>query len=190
MSRAYRIKVKESARHVIRAGDHVSTSLEVLEILPPERTAELLAAELRRRGFTQRGSVLSRAVGDGVVVEVDVATSTVTVKVEEEQKVILEGEKQGWTAAATGEGPERDRELLRQEVLKDLQRQAAQKEIELQKKLTDRLEGKLGDIRRELDQAANRVAAEALKEKAASMGQIKELTEDPETGSLTIVLEV
>jgi hypothetical protein len=190
MSRAYRIKVKESARHVIRAGDHVSTTLEILDILPAERTAELLAVELERRGFTRRGNVLSRVEADGVVVEIDATTAAVTVKVEEVQKVTLEGERQGWTAAAAGKVHETDRESLRQEVLKDLQRQAEQKSIELQKQMTDRLEGKLGDLRKELDQAANRVAAEALKEKAASMGQIKEMTEDAETGSLTIVLEV
>ena len=36
----------------------------------------------------------------------------------------------------------------------------------------------------------NRVTAEALKIKAAPMGQIKEITEDEEAGSLTIVVEV
>jgi hypothetical protein len=36
----------------------------------------------------------------------------------------------------------------------------------------------------------NRVTAEALKRKAASLGQIKEMTEDPQAGSLTIVVEV
>ena len=49
----------------------------------------------------------------------------------------------------------------------------------LQGKVTDRLEGELGDLRQELDQAVNRVTAEALKRKAASLGQVKEMTEDP-----------
>ena len=56
--------------------------------------------------------------------------------------------------------------------------------------MTDRLEKQLGDLRQELDQAVNRVTAESLKEKARRMGQIKEMTEDPQTGSLTIVVEV
>ena len=34
------------------------------------------------------------------------------------------------------------------------------------------------------------MTAEALKIKAAQMGQIKEITEDPQSGSLTIVVEV
>ena len=56
--------------------------------------------------------------------------------------------------------------------------------------MTDQLEAQLGDLRQELDQAVNRVTAEALKRKAAQLGQIKEITEDPQAGSLTIVVEV
>ena len=36
----------------------------------------------------------------------------------------------------------------------------------------------------------NKVTADALKVKAAQLGQIKEMTEDPQAGSLTIVVEV
>ena len=39
-------------------------------------------------------------------------------------------------------------------------------------------------------EAVNRITAEALKKKAASLGQIKEMTEDPQSGSLTITVEV
>ena len=60
----------------------------------------------------------------------------------------------------------------------------------VQKKATDILEGALVDLRGELDRVVNRVTAEALKRKASRLGQIKEMTEDPEAGSLTIVLEV
>ena len=69
MSRAYKIKVKESARHVLRARDHVSSQLEMLEILPTERMADLLAAELQRRGFKKQGAKLVRQTKDGVVIE-------------------------------------------------------------------------------------------------------------------------
>ena len=52
------------------------------------------------------------------------------------------------------------------------------------------LEGKLGDLRKELDQISNRVTAEALKQKAASMGEVQEVSEDPESGSLTIRVKI
>ena len=41
MSRAYRIRVSESVQRVLRAGDRVSTQLEILEVLPPEQMAAL-----------------------------------------------------------------------------------------------------------------------------------------------------
>ena len=53
-----------------------------------------------------------------------------------------------------------------------------------------RREAQLGDIRAELDRAVNRATAEALKQKAAQIGQIKQITDDEEAGSLTIVVEV
>jgi len=72
----------------------------------------------------------------------------------------------------------------------DLEKQAKDREAELQKQATDQLEAEVGELRKELDQAVNRATAEALKQKAKQLGQIKEMTEDPQTGSLTIVLEV
>jgi hypothetical protein len=190
MSRAYKIKVAERARHVLRARDHVSTHLELLAILPTERMAELLARELQERGFQRDGALLTRREKDGVIIEVDPQSATVTVKIESEQAVTLEGEMQGWSGAPQGKQLDREKENLRKQLLQDLQRQADARKAELQKKLTDQLEGRLLDLRKELDQAVNRVTAAALKEKAAQIGQIKELSEDAQTGSLTIVLEV
>ena len=60
MSRAYRIRVQESLRRVIAAADHVSTQLDLLEILPAAQMAELLAQELERGGFHKKGAVLVR----------------------------------------------------------------------------------------------------------------------------------
>ena len=46
------------------------------------------------------------------------------------------------------------------------------------------------DVRKDLNDAVNSITREALKRKAAQLGQIKEMTEDPEAGSLTIKVEV
>ncbi len=190
MSRAYRIQVSESLQRVIRASDHVSTQLELLEILPQERMAELLEAELVNLGFERDGDVLKREQ-NGVIVEVDPKTATVTARIESESEVSLETEKSGnvyddW-GAQTRENVEAS---LREQAVDEMNRQADQQERQLQKELTDRLEAELRDLKGDLDQAVNRVTADALKEKAAQLGQIKELTEDRESGSLTIVLEV
>ena len=57
MSRAYRVTVKGSVHRVVHVEDGVCTSLELLPILPQERTGEILGAELARRGFAVENSV-------------------------------------------------------------------------------------------------------------------------------------
>jgi hypothetical protein len=189
MSRSYRIAVKESINRVIRAEDRVSTQLEILEILPPEQMATLLGAELEKQGFERQGDVLVRKE-NGVTITVDPAKGLVTVSAEVAEKVALETEREGRAYDDAGPNAKAVREQLRKEAQDSLEKQAKEKTAGLQSKVTDRLEGQLGELRRELDQVVNRVTAEALKQKAAQMGQIKEMTEDPDTGNLTIVVEV
>jgi hypothetical protein len=189
MSRAYRIKVRESLSRVLRASDHVRTQLEILALLPPRDTAALLAEELRRRGFEPQGDRLVRE-RDGVTVSVEATTGTVTVQAADAQAVKLEGERHGFAFDEDGKHSRQAKKELSADLQRALNEKADKQEAELQRKLTDRLEAVLGDIRQELDQVVNQVTAAALKRKAAQMGQIKEITEDPQTGSMTIVLEV
>jgi hypothetical protein len=189
MSRSYRISVRESVHRVIRAEDRVSTQLEVLEVLPPEQMAGLLADELARRGFERDGNHLVRKQ-DGVTVAVDPHSGTVTVVAECAEEAKVEGQKEGRTWDDSGPQSRQVRETLRKELRKDLEKKVQDKASKLQSKVTDQLEGQLSDLRQELDQVVNRVTAEALKRKAAQLGQIKEMTEDPQSGSLTIVVEV
>jgi hypothetical protein len=189
MSRAYRIRVRESLKKVLRAHDKVSTQLEILEVLPQDQMGQLLAEELERRGFERTGQTLVRKQ-DGVTVTVDPRTGTVTVQAEAAQQVNLEREREGHVYDDIGPGQKKAKEALREELKKDLEKEAKKEEGRLQTEVTNRLERQLADLRRELDQAVNRVTAEALKVKAAQLGQIKEITEDAETGSMTIVLEV
>lgn len=189
MSRSYRIAVKESENRVIRAEDRVSTNLELLEVLPAEQMAAMLEAELERRGFKKEGGVLVRRDKD-VVVSVDPQAGTVTVSAEASEKVDIEVQKEGRAYDDVGPGSKQVKENLKKEARKDIEKKAQEKTASLQSQVTDRLEGQLNDIRDELDKIVNRVTAEALKQKAAQMGQIKEMTEDADTGNLTIVVEV
>jgi hypothetical protein len=189
MSRAYRIRVRESLRRVLRAHDQVSTELEMLEILPAGQMAQLLEQELRQRGFERRGQALVRRQG-GVTVEVDPASATVTVRAEAEEKFKSEQERDARTYEEAGRQAEKLKESMRASLKQELEKAAQERQAGLQAEVTDRLEGQLRDLRVELDQTVNRVTAEALKQKAAQMGQIKEITEDPQAGSMTIVLEV
>jgi hypothetical protein len=189
MSRAYRIKVRESLRRVLRADDRVGTQLEILELLPPAETAGLLRAELLRRGFEESGAHLVRSQ-DGVTVLVEAVTGEVTVQAVSCETAHLEAEKESYVFDEDGTDAKQTREALKKQARKYLEKQAGEQEAKLQRQVTDQLEAQLGDLRKELDQVVNRVTAEALKRKAAQLGQIKELTEDPQTGSMTIILEV
>ncbi len=82
------------------------------------------------------------------------------------------------------------KDALRDQAKAELEAKGKQAQSLLQQQVTDRLEAQLGDIRKELEGAANRATAAALKKRAAQLGQIKSISEDPEAGSLTIVVEV
>lgn len=190
MSRAYRIQLSEKLQRVLRADDHVCSQLELLDILPHEEMAKLLEEELLRRGFERKEEGLVREQ-NGVKITIDPASGTITVHSELCEEATLEADREArvyddWQSASRKQVEEAARETLRQE----LENRAKAKTDKLQKEATDRLEGELADIQKELGQAVNRVTGEALKRKAAQLGQIKEMTEDPESGSLTIVLEV
>jgi acyl-CoA reductase-like NAD-dependent aldehyde dehydrogenase len=189
MSRAYRIRVSESLRRVLRAEDRITTRLELLAVLPPEHMAPLLAAALQERGFTRRGEVLVRKEGD-VTVTVNPATGEVTAKARREEAVDLEKEASGH---AYDDFPTQARQVeqaLRQELGRELQGEADRRQSALQAEMTERLEKVLGGLGQDLNAAVNRATAEALKIKAAQLGQVKQLTEDPHSGSLRIVIEV
>ncbi len=190
MSRSYRISVRECVNRVIKAEDSISTQLEILEVLPPEQMAGLLADELGRgRLPSVEGNLLVKEV-DGVTVSIDADKGEVTISAEAAEAAKVEGEMHGRAYDDVGPHAGQVRENLREELKRKLEKGVEDKTGALQSKVTDRLEGQLGDLRHELDQVVNRVTAEALKRKAASLGQIKEITEDPQSGSMTIVLEV
>lgn len=189
MSRSYRVAIRENLRRVLKAKDGITSQLEILEILPGEQMADLLATELERRGFRDEDGLLVREK-DGVKVTVDPCSGTVTVSAEGDKEVTLAKDKVGHAWDDVGPSAKAVREQLRDQAKKDLERDAEKETAKLQGEVSDRLEGQLAEIRRELDDAVNRVTAEALKQKARSLGEIKEMSEDPQTGSLTIVVEV
>ena len=190
MSRAYRIRVQESLRRRIAADDAVCTQLELLEVLPPEQMADLLRDELQRRGFEDKNGRLIRASGDGLTASIDPKTGEVSVRARASEQLELAGQREGIAYDEIGPNRKNVEKALGQRLRQDLEEQAEHEQSKLQTKATERLAAALGDLEKELSGVVNRVTAQALKQKAAQIGQIKEMTEDPETGSLTIKVEV
>jgi hypothetical protein len=185
-SRPYRLTVKETLHKVLVAEDSVRTKLDLPPILPPEQTSELLARMLRERGFTGEGDVLVRTRG-GVKAEVHSGTGEVTVSARGSEEIDLsdEGNLPACTPCA-----DRAREALREGLREKLNNEADARKRDLQTQVTDRLEGALMELGCELERVANRVTSSALKRKAAALGEIKKITQDPESGAMTIVVEV
>lgn len=112
MSRAYRIRVKESSRRELKGSDEICTDLEVLEILPPEQMSELLKKELKEKGFAEQDGKLVRKDGD-VTITVDPKTCEVTVRSEVGEEVTLEAERTEQAYDDVGPGSKEVRERCR-----------------------------------------------------------------------------
>ena len=188
MSRAYRIAVSETLRRHVKVDDGVQTSVELLPILPADRMCDLLAAELEELGFERDGNTATRVEEDGTEVTVDLEQGTVTVRLSAEAD--LELSRKGSGSVYDRRQAKNAQKQLRERLQGELERQADARTEELRQEVTEKLERKLKDLQQEIDGAVNRSSAGALKEKAASLGEIEEISEDSETGSLTIRVRV
>ena len=186
MSRAYRIAVAESLARHVRVEDGVCASLEILPVLPREKMAGMLMAELAQRGFVQDGTTAVRKDKDGVEVTVDLEEGSVTVRLTREKELNLEIKREARVDEREKQAAE---EKLRASARGELERDAQREERKLTEEVARKLEGKLRDLRQELDQVSNRVTASALKVRASQLGQIEEIHEEPD-GSMTIKVKL
>jgi hypothetical protein len=185
MSRAYRISCSESRTEVVRVEDGVCTELEVIDVLPKEEMGELLAKELAERGFEREGKMMRRIV-DGVTIEVDLSKGSVTARVVEEKSVDASASQQ----RAVQQDTEEARRALKEAVDRDIKRQIDAERGKMTDALAAKLEKALRDVKNDLDRASARATAAGLKVKASRLGEIEEVSEDPETGSITIKVRV
>jgi uncharacterized phage infection (PIP) family protein YhgE len=190
MSRAYRISVKESDTRHLKAGDEIGTTLELLEILPPEDMATLLRQELKARGFEEQpDGTLVRKDG-ATTVTVDPCSGEVTVKAEAEATVAQEAKRDATGFNDVGPGEASLRDKVREQLKQDLDKRFDQEQASLQKQATEQLEKKLQELQPEISEVVNKVTRDALKEKAQQLGTVTEISEDAASGSLTIKIEV
>lgn len=175
-SRPWKVTVREPVREVAVAEDEVKTTLEILPVLPPERTAPILARILREHGFEEDGGALVRD-GGGVRVEVDPGTGGVRISAEESADLPPPPEPRGGCPCAA-RLPQKAREAAADDVRKGLQ-----------SRVTGRLEKALPALGCELETVAQQVTGKALVEKAKELGELKKIVHE-ESGAVTIVVEV
>src|SRR5262245_37421319 len=131
MSRAYRIRVRESLTRDLTAEDRITTHLELLEILPGEQMAELLRNELIKQGFEEKEGQLVRKDGD-ITVTVNPRDGTVTVSSELKEHVELEGQREDRAYDDVGPSAEGVKKRLEKDLKQDLENRAAQQQQQLQ----------------------------------------------------------
>lgn len=188
MSRAYRIAVSESLRRHVQVEDGVCSHLELLPVLAKERMGELLAQELLKKGFLRDGGAARRVGADGVEVSVELASGAVQARLSAKETLELAAQRTG--AVALPELVQQGEDNLRAQARASLEKEAAAREEHLRQETTAKLERSLRDLREELDGVVNKVTVEALKQRAAELGEVQEVHEDPASGSLTIRVKV
>lgn len=186
MSRAIQIRVSESVVRTVHVEDGVQSSLEMLPILAPDRMGELLAKELEEQGFIRDGDKAIREDADGVTIEVDLKTATVTASIRADKKLEESIDRRASVGVERQETAERN---LRDDVMRELDDRLAARTEALRKEVTGKLEKKLGDLKAELDQAVGRATVAALTERAQSLGNIQSVVED-EAGNVTIKVKL
>lgn len=188
MSRAYRIEIKECLTRHINAGDKVEGKIELLNILPAERMQKLLSDDLAGRGFEVDGNVAKQVCDDGIEVIVDLTTGAVEVQVA--KGTDLDISKKGEVTVYDDVNSEPTVDRAKAELRKTLEREVREKTEQLQGEVTKKLEHKASNLQLELDDIANRITSAALKEKAAQLGEIEEISEDVDTGAVSIRVRV
>ncbi len=186
MSRAYRIAVRESLSRHVQVDDGVSSSLELLPILEKERMRELLAGELAARGFTRQGGTSTRKQEGGVTVTVDLESGGVDIVAEGHTDLELSTER---SEVVVDTADAARSQALQARARQALEREAQAEQEALRKQVTRQLEGTLRDLKGELDGVVNKVTAAALKARAAELGEVQAIHEEP-NGSLTITVRV
>jgi hypothetical protein len=190
MSRAYRISVKESLTRELKGSDEIRTRLELLDILPPEATAELLREELKSRGFTENADGTQTRERGGVTVTVDPCSGEVAVTSQVAERVALEARREATGYDDIGPAERVIRERVKEQLKQDLEKKAEKETERLQTRATQELERRLEELQPELGQVVNKITRESLKRKAAQMGTVTEIAEDEQTGNMTIKIEV
>ncbi len=116
----------------------------------------------------------------------DLKTSTITARLAAESNLDITRKKNATIEEEYLDGAEAE---LKKKLKQELEKEADSEQDKLREEVTEQLKKKLQDLQLEMDKVINKTTAAALKEKAAQLGEIEEISED-DSGSLTIKVRV
>lgn len=171
MSRGYEVQWK-TARNTVRAGDEVEIEIDLLCVLDKSEMNAILRAELEKDGWVKNedGS-LSKKDGD-VVSTLPQDSNKITVRIDRQKTVVVRGESEELAEAALKKAEEANEAAMKKKIIADLLRVEE-------------------EAKRSLDGAVQRTYVDALKKRAAKMGQITSVVENVgEGGQHEVVISV
>lgn len=185
MSFPYRVVVTRSVHESVKGKDSSANSISLTPILGDERMKDLLCQALEKRGFEKQADGTWKRTKDGVTEVFDPKTMTITATSEQAGEIKKEKTVEAHGDSAGRGDVERSRAHAEAEVGSRLEKEIAITEAERRKKqdeLTAKARQALEDSEKErvkdLNEATLDVYAEALKEKARTMGEVKEVREN------------
>jgi hypothetical protein len=181
MSWPYKVTVENPGHgSVVSAEDHVESKLDILPILSQEETAGIIVEDLGGRGFgvdEDSGNLVRER--QGVRTEIDPLTGEIEISAEESADLPPPPDLPQSGCGCRVRAAQALRESSERDAKNDLQR-----------KVTERLLGAVSRLGCEMEGLAHRVTKEALRRKASRLGEVKSISEDNKSGSMTIVVEV
>ena len=200
MSYPYRVVVTKAVEETVDAHDRVVTKVSLTPILPEAAMREVLRDVLKARGWTevagQPGKLEKKGPG-GEDQVFDLETLTVTTELRAKETIKKEKTVEVMGDAWRKDDVEQEKEKLKAKAAADLERRLAVTEDErqgtkqdLEKQIAERLAAGETERKQELNEALLGVYAEALKKKAASLGNVTSVREERREGGREFELTI
>lgn len=185
MSYPYRVVVTRSVNETVAGKDSSHNSISLTPILGEGRMKDLLCEALEKKGFQKQADGTFSRTKDGVNEVFDPKTMTITATAETSGEIKKEKTVEAHGDAMNRTSVERARAHAEAEVGAKLEKELTINDADRAKKqeeLTAAARKALDDSEKarvqDLNEATLEVYAEALKEKARTMGEVKEIREN------------
>jgi replicative DNA helicase len=192
MSQLYHVELKGSVTETIHLHDEIVHQLDLSHILGEDDMKSLLRKQLEANDFQkdEEEDVWRKSMEDGVEVVFNLEDMQVSARLEEAQDVEKDVSAVGSAWDHKGQAKKAAEQELEHQ--KDRARQEIQRQSnEQQRELSQQLEAGEEERMLEINQMLQEVYAEALKEKAQSMGDVMEVHEGTSAnGDYELVIKI
>lgn len=199
MSHPYRISVSHSTTDTVCGEDYTQSKIDLTPILPEDQMKDLLEKVLEEKGWTREKdeNVWSKKGEEGERMEINVDELVFTTYIEVEGTISKEK-----TVSATGDSwnskdLDADRKRLEERVKQNLAKELEITDAERDKK-KEELADKASQTLREGEEDRNRILneilvdtyADALQEKAKTMGEVTEISESKNENEYELIIKI